>query len=54
MQMSSVKIVHIIEILKITFCKYYYTVITFIKYSLYPNLSFGKKIYLGDFLNVEI
>lgn len=42
--MSLAQIVHIIDIIKIIFKIKYYTAITIIKYSLYPNVFFGKKI----------
>jgi acetyltransferase-like isoleucine patch superfamily enzyme len=38
------QIVHNIDLVKLILSKRYYTLITIIKYSLYPNVSFGKKI----------
>lgn len=42
--MNPARIVHIIDIIKTIFNKKYYTIITVIKYSLYPNVKFGKEI----------
>jgi acetyltransferase-like isoleucine patch superfamily enzyme len=42
--MTVAQIMHYIDLLKIILCKRYYTLFTIIKYSIYPNLIFGKKI----------
>jgi acetyltransferase-like isoleucine patch superfamily enzyme len=42
--MSLERLVHIIDLIKIKISKYYYTSFTILKYSLYPNVSFGKNI----------
>jgi acetyltransferase-like isoleucine patch superfamily enzyme len=38
------RIVHIVDLLKTILTRRYYTIITRIKYSLYPNVIFGKEI----------
>lgn len=42
--MNIAKIVHLIDVVKIIMREWYYTMVTIIKYSLYPNLKFGKGI----------
>lgn len=42
--MTISRIVHIIDLLKTIFTRKCYTIITLVKYSLYPNVTFGKKI----------
>jgi acetyltransferase-like isoleucine patch superfamily enzyme len=52
--MNLAQIVHIIDLILIKISVFYYTSITIIKYSLYPNVKFGKKIsFIGlpKFLN---
>lgn len=41
--MNLAKIIHKIELVKLILCKRFCTVTTIIKYSLYPNIIFGKK-----------
>jgi acetyltransferase-like isoleucine patch superfamily enzyme len=42
--MNLARIVHLIDIIKGIMAKKYYTFCTIVKYSLYPNVNFGKKI----------